>query len=64
MGLLPYDQFPRHDRHANLAALAPTARLYHLPGPSRGLRQRLNRYDEVDFDGMRGALRAAGAWLL
>ena len=64
VGLLPYDAFPRHDRYGDWTALAPAAQVYHLPGPSRGLRQRLNRYDEVDFEGMAGALRKAGAWLV
>lgn len=64
VGLLPYDTFPRHDRYGDWAALAPTAHVYHLPGPSRGLRQRLNRYDDVDFASMAGALQKAGAWLV
>ena len=34
-----------------------------MPVPGRGLRQRLNRYDDVDFKEMEGALRQAGAWL-
>ena len=74
VGFLPYDKFPRHGRWSDLAS---TAYVYHLtlacaqeqspcfrPGtrPFRGNRQRLNRYDMADFDGMVATLQEVGAW--
>ena len=31
--------------------------------PFRGNRQRLNRYDETDFEDMRATLKGLGLWL-
>ena len=76
VGFLPYDLFPRHGRWPDLA---PKALVYHMtigcveekapcssPGvrPFRGNRQRLDRYDESDFDDMVATLRSIGAWLV
>lgn len=72
VGLLPYDEFPRH---GDWRGLSGTARIHHLTGdgcpikagcgvrPFRGLRQRLNRYDDVDFTEMRATLQGIGAWV-
>lgn len=76
VGFLPYDLFPRHGRWPDLAS---RALVYHMtmgcvqekspcfsPGvrPFRGNRQRLDRYDETDFDDMVTTLRGIGAWLV
>lgn len=76
IGLLPYNLFPRH---GNWPALRQTALIYHMtlgcpqekapcfaPGirPFRGNRQRLDRYDERDFDDMVNTLRGNGLWLV
>ena len=62
-----------------MAALKPSADVYHLtygcmqeeapcrvPGirPFRGHRQRLDRYEAVDFEDMAATLREVGAWLV
>lgn len=77
VAFMPYDKFPRHGRWSG--ALDATALTYHLtvacmqeqapcgaPGirPFRGNRQRLNRYDDVDFDDMVRTLKQVGAWRL
>ena len=76
VAFLPYERFPRHGRWVH-GGLEKTALLYHMtigcmqeqapcgaPGirPFRGNRQRLNRYDETDFDDMRTVLKQVGAW--
>ena len=76
VGFLPYNRFPRHGHWAGLAA---TADVYHMtigcvqekapcsaPGirPFRGNRQRLDRYDDGDFEDMASTLKSIGAWLL
>ena len=76
VGFLPYDLFPRHGRWPDLA---PRALVYHMtigcaeekapcaaPGvrPFKGNRQRLDRYDETDFDDMVTTLRGIGAWMV
>ena len=76
LGFLPYDQFPRI---GSWPALRSTAAIYHLVPdgslgpqfeapvgvkPFRGHRQRLDRYDEVDFDGFRDVMREMGLWLV
>ena len=75
LGFLPYDQFPRIGAWP---ALRPTAAIYHLVPdgtlgtqfespigvkPFRGHRQRLDRYDEADFDAHRDVMRGMGLWL-
>ena len=79
VGFLPYDRFPRHSRHGGWPSLAAKALVYHVtigcaqeqvpcsaPGirPFRGNRQRLDRYDETDFDDMVKTLREVGAWMV
>ena len=75
VAFLPHDRFPRHGRW--VGGLDKTALVYHMtigcvqesapcgaPGirTFRGNRQRLDRYDDGDFDGMVSTLRAVGAW--
>ena len=75
VGFLPYDRFPRHGRW--FGGLDTSALVYHMtigcaqeqapcvaPGirPFRGNRQRLDRYDETDFDDYVRVLRKVGAW--
>ncbi len=75
-GFLPYDRFPRV---GSWEALKATALVYHLtygcvqesapcsvPGirPFRGHRQRLDRYEAVDFDDQVATLRGLGLWLV
>jgi len=76
VGFLPYDLFPRQ---GDWSALRAKALVYHLtmackqeeapcstPGvrPFRGHRQRLDRYDDVDFADMKETLRQLGLWLV
>ena len=76
VGFLPYDLFPRHGHWPSLAAKAA---VHHMtlgcveekapcfaPGirPFRGNRQRLDRYDESDFDDNVKTLREVGAWMV
>ena len=64
VGFLPYDLFPRH---GDWPALAPTALIYHITigcpqerapcasagvRPFKGNRQRLDRYDETDYENL------------
>lgn len=74
-GFFPHDQFPRFGSWPLFRA---TARVHHIvqgdaalgpehaepPGvkPSRGPRQRLDRYDDKDFDDYEDAMRAMGLW--
>ena len=75
VAFLPYDRFPRHGRW--VGGLAERALVYHMtigcmqeqapcgaPGirPFRGNRQRLDRYDDTDFDDMVRTLKGVGAW--
>lgn len=75
-GFLPYDRFPRT---GDWGALKAKADVYHLtfgcmqeeapcskPGvrPFRGHRQRLDRYDDVDFEDQTSTLRALHLWLV
>ncbi len=74
-GWLPFDEFPRT---GDWARLKQKAAVYHLtyacmqeqapcsvPGvrPFRGHRQRLDRYDDVDFDDQKTTLQGLGLWL-
>ena len=76
VGFLPYASFPRH---GSWPALRTSALVYHMtlgcpqeqspcsaPGirPFRGNRQRLDRYDETDFDDMVATLKSIGAWMV
>jgi hypothetical protein len=76
VGLLPYDLFPRT---GSWEALKARAHVYHLtyaciqemapcstPGVRtfRGHRQRLDRYEQVDFDEQRSTMRQIGLWRL
>ncbi len=76
VGYLPYDVYPRQ---GDWAVLRGSAAVYHLtyacaqeeapcaiPGvrPFRGHRQRLDRYDQVDFADMADTLRSLGLWLV
>lgn len=76
-GFFPHDQFPRF---GSWPLLKSTAFVYHIVGgdaalgtehanppgikPSRGPRQRLDRYDEIDFDDYESAMRAMGLWMV
>jgi hypothetical protein len=75
-GFLPYDRFPRSGDWASLKA---SADVYHLTfgcmqedapcsvpaiRPFRGHRQRLDRYEAVDFEDQVGTLRLLGLWLV
>ena len=75
VGFLPYDRYPRH---GHWPSLAPTAYVYHMtvscvqelapceaPGirSFRGNRQRLDRYDDVDFADYVRTLKSIGAWI-
>ena len=75
-GFLPFDQFPRT---GDWEELKSKASIYHLtygcmqeeapcqvPGirPFRGHRQRLDRYEAVDFDDQVDTLRKLGLWLV
>ena len=75
-GFLPYDRFPRTGPWAELQ---PKAEVYHLTygcmqeeapcsvagvRPFRGHRQRLDRYDDVDFEDQAATLRQLGLWLV
>ena len=76
VGFLPYNLFPRHGHWPGLAS---TALAYHMtigcpqekapcsaPGirPFHGNRQRLDRYDDRDFEDMARTLRSNGQWLV
>jgi len=76
VGFLPYNLFPRH---GDWPALSASALVYHMtiacpqeqapcssPGirPFHGNRQRLDRYDERDFEDMVRTLRANSMWLV
>ena len=75
-GFLPFDLFPRS---GNWEELKAKANIYHLtygcmqevapcqvPGirPFRGHRQRLDRYEAIDFDDQVDTLRKLGLWLV
>lgn len=76
-GFLPHYQFPRW---GSWPILKSAAYIHHIVGgdaalgpehanppglkPSRGPRQRLDRYDDEDFDGYEAAMRAMGLWLV
>jgi hypothetical protein len=75
--LRPFDLFPRHApswaavsgraliHHLTSQCVeekAPCGRAEDGVRIFRGNRQRLDRYDETDFENQRAALRAAGAW--
>lgn len=77
--LLPFDLFPRHASSwwsVKSTALihhltwncaeekAPCGRPENGIRVFRGNRQRLDRYDETDFEDQTAALRAVGAWLV
>ena len=78
-GWLPFDQFPRScEGGCDWAQLQGKAAVYHLtynclqehapcaaPGIRRfrGHRQRLDRYDDVDFADQRSTLQELGLWL-
>ena len=68
VGMLPFNQFPRHGQWEMLRREALVYK-----GPStkvsgqttfRGHRLRLDRYDEVDFENMVASLKSEGLWLL
>eukprot|EP00966_Prymnesium_polylepis_P245040 5667885-Prymnesium_polylepis.1 len=76
VGFLPYNLFPRH---GSWPALRAKALVYHMtigcaqerapcssPGirPFHGNRQRLDRYDDRDFEDMARTLRGNGMWLV
>ena len=75
IGFLPYDRYPRI---GSWLELRPTAFISHLmsdgalgkryeepPGvkPFKGHRQRLDRYDETDFDSYTAVMEPLGLWL-
>ena len=74
LAFLPYNEFPRI---GGWDGLQSTARIYHLTAdgslgkqydqpygvvPFRGHRQRLDRYDEEDFDSHEKVMRTIGLW--
>ena len=79
LGWLPHDLFPRFTTAAGWPAIQSTAAIHHLVGdgalgkgyespagtkPFRGHRQRLDRYDDVDFADYTKAMREMGLWLV
>ena len=74
LAFLPYASFPRVGSWERVKA---TAAIWHLTGdggvgkefeqpdgvvPFRGHRQRLDRYDELDFDALEKVMRELGLW--
>lgn len=66
-GFLPHEQFPRIGNWSRKAGgFEDVALIHHLADirPHPGHRQRLDRYDEADFEGFETAMREAGLWLV
>ena len=62
--MLPHDKFPPAGQYVGSKGTALVGRSARPDlDPKRSHRLRLDRYDEVDFDNLRGAMATEGLWL-